>query len=67
VDTFLSLIIPTRDRPLALAWMRGLGLEWLFRLITEPRRPWKRYVFGIPAFLFLLTKERFKGKRTIAG
>ena len=61
----LDYFIGSRRR--APAWMRGAGLEWLFRLITEPRRLWKRYVFGIPAFLFLLTKERFKGKRTIAG
>ena len=28
----------------APAWIRDNGFEWLFRLITEPRRLWKRYV-----------------------
>ena len=25
-------------------WMGKIGLEWLYRLITEPRRLWKRYL-----------------------
>jgi N-acetylglucosaminyldiphosphoundecaprenol N-acetyl-beta-D-mannosaminyltransferase len=29
-------------------WMRGAGLEWLFRLVSEPRRLWKRYLITIP-------------------
>jgi N-acetylglucosaminyldiphosphoundecaprenol N-acetyl-beta-D-mannosaminyltransferase len=29
-----------------------LGLEWLYRIYSEPKRLWKRYVFGIPIFLF---------------
>jgi N-acetylglucosaminyldiphosphoundecaprenol N-acetyl-beta-D-mannosaminyltransferase len=33
--------------------MQTLGLEWLFRLITEPRRLWKRYVYHNPRFVFL--------------
>lgn len=33
-------------------WMRSLGLEWLFRLITEPRRLWRRYLVGNTRFLF---------------
>lgn len=28
----------------APSWMRGLGLEWLHRLLSEPRRLWKRYL-----------------------
>jgi N-acetylglucosaminyldiphosphoundecaprenol N-acetyl-beta-D-mannosaminyltransferase len=29
-------------------WMRENGLEWLFRLLAEPRRLWKRYLITIP-------------------
>jgi len=29
-------------------WMRDRGLEWLFRLASEPRRLWKRYLITIP-------------------
>lgn len=35
----------------APGWMRGLGLEWLFRLALEPRRLFKRYVIGNPLFV----------------
>jgi len=32
-------------------WIRGIGLEWLFKLWCEPRRLWKRYFVCIPQFL----------------
>jgi N-acetylglucosaminyldiphosphoundecaprenol N-acetyl-beta-D-mannosaminyltransferase len=32
-------------------WLRGVGLEWAFRLALEPRRLFKRYVIGNPLFL----------------
>jgi N-acetylglucosaminyldiphosphoundecaprenol N-acetyl-beta-D-mannosaminyltransferase len=32
-------------------WVQPLCLEWLFRLVTEPRRLWKRYLINNPAFL----------------
>jgi N-acetylglucosaminyldiphosphoundecaprenol N-acetyl-beta-D-mannosaminyltransferase len=35
-------------------WMQDRGLEWLFRLGTEPRRLWRRYLKLSPAYLFLL-------------
>jgi N-acetylglucosaminyldiphosphoundecaprenol N-acetyl-beta-D-mannosaminyltransferase len=31
--------------------LRRLGLEWLYRLATEPRRLWRRYVFGNARFI----------------
>jgi N-acetylglucosaminyldiphosphoundecaprenol N-acetyl-beta-D-mannosaminyltransferase len=33
-------------------WMQKTGLEWLFRLIVEPGRLWKRYIIGNPLFIF---------------
>lgn len=36
--------------PRAPRWMRALRLEWLFRLLLEPRRLFARYVIGIPRF-----------------
>lgn len=38
----------------APGWMRQCGLEWAYRLIREPRRMWRRYVYNNPAFLILL-------------
>jgi N-acetylglucosaminyldiphosphoundecaprenol N-acetyl-beta-D-mannosaminyltransferase len=37
--------------PRAPAWMRRWSLEWLFRLIQEPRRLWRRYLLGNWAFV----------------
>jgi len=37
--------------PSAPAWMQRAGFEWLFRLLIEPRRLYKRYLFIIPTFL----------------
>jgi N-acetylglucosaminyldiphosphoundecaprenol N-acetyl-beta-D-mannosaminyltransferase len=34
-------------------WMQKIGLEWLFRLIMEPKRLWKRYFKHNPRFLLL--------------
>jgi N-acetylglucosaminyldiphosphoundecaprenol N-acetyl-beta-D-mannosaminyltransferase len=40
-------------KPQAPTWMQRIGLEWLFRLVTEPRRLWKRYLYHNPRFIFL--------------
>jgi N-acetylglucosaminyldiphosphoundecaprenol N-acetyl-beta-D-mannosaminyltransferase len=38
-------------------WLQHSGLEWLFRLVMEPRRLWKRYLIGNPRFAFLVLKQ----------
>jgi N-acetylglucosaminyldiphosphoundecaprenol N-acetyl-beta-D-mannosaminyltransferase len=40
-------------KPQAPGWMQRLGLEWLFRFFTEPRRLWKRYLYHNPRFICL--------------
>lgn len=42
----------------APAWMASLSLEWLFRLISEPRRLWRRYLLGNAIFLFAVAKNQ---------
>ena len=37
--------------PQAPPWMQRSGLEWLYRMIKEPRRLWRRYLRNNPAFL----------------
>jgi UDP-N-acetyl-D-mannosaminuronic acid transferase (WecB/TagA/CpsF family) len=37
--------------------MQRLGLEWLFRLWTEPRRLWRRYLQLNPAYLWLVALQ----------
>ena len=38
-------------------WMMKVGLEWLFRLVTEPRRLWKRYLKHNPRFVVLFAMQ----------
>ena len=46
-------------------WMQDNGLEWLYRLILEPRRMWKRYLFGNLKFIRLVMMDYFKSNKTI--
>ena len=47
----------------APAWMQKSGLEWFFRLLSEPRRLWRRYVVLAPKFLFLAALQLLGLKR----
>ena len=53
-----------RQAPKAL---QRVGLEWLFRLVYEPRRLWPRYSRVIPGFLYLLMLERLEALRHRPG
>lgn len=46
-------------KPRAPEFLHNSGLEWLFRLLTEPKRLWRRYLIGIPIFIFRVFKEYF--------
>ena len=41
-------------------FLTKIGMEWLYRLILEPRRLFKRYVYGNPVFLFRIICFRIK-------
>ena len=43
-------------------WMQVLALEWLYRLIQEPKRLWKRYLINNPLFLFNIILQLLKKK-----
>jgi len=43
-------------------WMRRSGLEWLYRLVREPRRLWRRYLIGNSVFLWLIIRQRFSAR-----
>jgi len=45
------------NKPQAPRWMRQSGLEWFFRLCTEPRRLWRRYLGRNPHFFILATAQ----------
>lgn len=39
-------------------WWQEHGLEWLYRLIKEPKRMWRRYIIGNTLFLWNILKEK---------
>ena len=41
-------------------WMQKYGLEWVYRLVQEPRRMWRRYLIGNTKFIILVIKEFLK-------
>lgn len=42
-------------------WWQEHSLEWLYRLIKEPKRMWRRYIIGNALFLLNVAKEKFNG------
>jgi N-acetylglucosaminyldiphosphoundecaprenol N-acetyl-beta-D-mannosaminyltransferase len=44
------------------AWLGRIGLEWLYRLLVEPKRLWKRYLIGNPRFLLRCLSSRWRGR-----
>lgn len=57
-----SFDVVSGNIPRAPMWMRRANLEWLFRMLQEPRRLVRRYVVGNTRFYLLLRKEAKKGK-----
>jgi exopolysaccharide biosynthesis WecB/TagA/CpsF family protein len=50
---FISGTVPRAPR-----LVRSLRLEWVYRLLQEPSRLWRRYVIGVPWFLFEVARHR---------
>jgi N-acetylglucosaminyldiphosphoundecaprenol N-acetyl-beta-D-mannosaminyltransferase len=44
-------------RKRAPAWTHRIGLEWLYRLVREPRRMWRRYLIGNTEFILLVVRQ----------
>lgn len=57
VGNFLEFYFGTKRR--ASRIFRSSGLEWFHRLLTEPKRLWKRYLIGIPVFIFHIIKLKY--------
>jgi len=49
------------NKPIPI-WMQKKGLAWLYRLLMEPTRLFKRYVIGNPLFIYRVIKERIRKK-----
>jgi N-acetylglucosaminyldiphosphoundecaprenol N-acetyl-beta-D-mannosaminyltransferase len=52
-------------KPMAPAFLQDHGLEWAFRLATEPRRLWRRYLVGNTVFLAGLARDAAAGPRPL--
>jgi len=50
------------NKKAAPRWIQRAGFEWLFRFAQEPRRLWRRYLIGIPVFIFGVVTDI--GRRT---
>ena len=47
----------TKKRP--SKWMINWGLEWLGRLVSDPKRLWKRYIIYNPVFIFKILRLKY--------
>ena len=48
----------------APVWMQKIGMEWLFRVIQEPRRMFRRYLVTNSAFLGMVLKKKLEQLRS---
>ena len=61
IGASLEFLAGARRR--APRFMQRIGVEWLFRLATDPRRLFRRYLIDSPAVIVLLLKQRWTGDR----
>jgi exopolysaccharide biosynthesis WecB/TagA/CpsF family protein len=50
------------NKKMAPGWMQKRGLEWLFRLVQEPKRLWKRYLVTNTIYVYLFAKHALLGR-----
>jgi alpha-1,3-mannosyltransferase len=55
------------DMPRAPAWVQAARIEWVYRLMQEPRRLASRYLLGNPLFLCRVFRQWWSGSRVNAG
>jgi N-acetylglucosaminyldiphosphoundecaprenol N-acetyl-beta-D-mannosaminyltransferase len=55
------------SKPQAPRWMMRIGFEWLFRLVTEPKRLWKRYLKHNPRFIALFGLQLLGLRKFVPG
>ncbi|MDJ0902265.1 MAG: WecB/TagA/CpsF family glycosyltransferase [Xenococcus sp. MO_188.B8] len=64
IDTFLavgaSIDFEAGNKILAPKWISDAGLETPYRLLSEPRRLWRRYLLEHPPFFYFMLQESFK-------
>tara|TARA_R110002049_G_scaffold2365_2_gene17252 strand:- start:9549 stop:10262 length:714 start_codon:yes stop_codon:yes gene_type:complete len=48
----------SKSIPRAPKWMRDIRLEWLYRLMLEPKRMWQRYLIGNVKFVYYIMRNK---------
>jgi exopolysaccharide biosynthesis WecB/TagA/CpsF family protein len=61
VGSFLEFYFGTKTR--TPVFIQKIGFEWMFRMMSEPARLWKRYLIGIPVFVLRIFKIKFQWQR----
>ncbi|MFC2102926.1 WecB/TagA/CpsF family glycosyltransferase [Bacteroidota bacterium] len=61
VGNFFEYYFGTKRR--APEIFRKTRMEWFYRFLSEPRRLWKRYLIGIPFFIYNILKQYFRIKK----
>lgn len=64
VGNFLEFYFGTSKRIPSI--FRNKGMEWIYRLLQEPKRLWRRYLIGIPLFIFRIIKFKIELQRKIS-
>lgn len=52
---FISEVVPRAPKV-----VRAFRLEWVFRMVQEPRRLWRRYLIGVPLFFHHIARHRLR-------
>lgn len=52
------------EKPKAPKWLQNFGMEWLMRLVLDPKRLWRRYLLKYPRFYLRYTQSWFGQRRT---
>jgi N-acetylglucosaminyldiphosphoundecaprenol N-acetyl-beta-D-mannosaminyltransferase len=65
VGQAIDILGGARER--APRWIRRAGLEWMYRLVREPRRLWKRYLTTNLLFVFWTMRESIFGESGVGG
>lgn len=45
------------EKPLAPKWVQHSGFEWFYRMLSDPKRLWKRYSSIVPKFIYLVVAD----------
>jgi N-acetylglucosaminyldiphosphoundecaprenol N-acetyl-beta-D-mannosaminyltransferase len=49
----------TGIEPYSPSWFNALALEWLWRLMYDPRGKWRRYLIGNPQFVWRIFHQKY--------